>query len=62
MRVFFCITVSMVLAVHHCIGSWIQVRRAFEQVRLDVKYPLPEFIDSKHLMRGVTVLEKCLKK
>lgn len=61
MRVMFSIAKLMVHAVHNAISPWDQVRRALEKPGAEIKHTLPSFARIIHLVRSISMQEKCMK-
>ena len=61
-RVFFRITVGMVHPVHHRIGPGYQIGRSLEKPGHKVKGLFPKRIGQVHLVRGIAVEKKGVKK
>ena len=55
MRILFCITESMVHAVHYPICPWHQKRRALHKPGGEIKSTLPVFAGGIHFMGGKPV-------
>ena len=62
MRILLGIAKRMVLAVHNSIRARVEVRRTLANKCQYVETTLVKLVGGKHLMRGIPVQEKCLKK